>query len=66
MKVRAKTNGNILDLPDGEAAGLIAAGIYEKLEGDEKESGETKAPIESYQTRNAAGRHKRKDMRAEE
>jgi hypothetical protein len=61
MKVRAKTNGNILDLPDGEAEALIAAGIYEREDVSE-------APVtkESSSAQKKGGaQYKRKDLRAE-
>lgn len=32
MKLRAKANGNIVDVPDGEGEALLASGIYEPLE----------------------------------
>ena len=32
MKVKARTNGNIVDLPDETATPLIAAGIYDAVE----------------------------------
>ena len=59
MKVRAKANGNVLDLPDGEAEGLIAAGIYERMDDEPTVTKE-------MSSQKAGARHKRKDMRAEE
>jgi hypothetical protein len=62
VRVRAKTNGNVLDLPDGEAEALIAAGIYERED-------VSAAPVtkEMAAQKSAGGaRHKRKDLRAEE
>lgn len=32
MKIRAKANGNILDVSDGEAEPLLTAGIYELVD----------------------------------
>lgn len=31
MKIRAKANGNVLELADGDAEALLATGIYEPL-----------------------------------
>jgi hypothetical protein len=62
VKIRAKANGNVLDVSPEEAETLLATGIYER---DESDDTVTTQPIESYQTRSQAGRHKRKDLRAE-
>jgi hypothetical protein len=32
MKIKAKANGNIVDVSDGEAEALLASGIYEPVE----------------------------------
>jgi len=32
MKIRAKANGNIVDVSDGDAAALLAIGIYESVD----------------------------------
>lgn len=32
MKIRAKANGNVLELADGDAEALLATGIYEPLD----------------------------------
>jgi hypothetical protein len=43
MKIRAKTNGNILDLPDEQAQELLATGIYEP--DDDGPSASPAAPV---------------------
>jgi hypothetical protein len=32
MKIRAKANGNIVDVPDDDADALLVSGIYEPLD----------------------------------
>ena len=34
MKVRARANGNIVDVSDGEVEALLLAGIYERIDGE--------------------------------
>lgn len=68
MKVRAKANGNILDLSDEEGERHLAMGnppgsVFERID----EQGEVITKESSADpTTPRGGRHKRRDMRAEE
>lgn len=35
MKIRARTNGDVIDVPEDAATILIDAGIYERVQDDE-------------------------------
>ena len=59
MKVRAKANGNVLDLPDGEAEALVKAGIYERMDDEPSVTKDVSA-------QKSGAKYKRKDMKAEE
>lgn len=36
MKLRAKANGYLVDVPDNEAEGYLSTGLYEKVEEEPK------------------------------
>jgi hypothetical protein len=38
MKIRAKANGDVIDVPEDAATHLIEAGIYDAVETDGKET----------------------------
>ena len=59
MKLRAKTNGNVIERDGDEAEALLAAGIYERVD---DEADETKDMTPEKRPR---GSYKRRDMSAE-
>lgn len=65
MRIRAKANGNIVDVPDDQARGFIEAGIFEAVDEEKAETGdedEREATTPSAKRRT----YKRRDVTAEE
>lgn len=69
MRIRAKANGNVLDLPDDEAQPLVDTGIYEEIdESDELVTRDLRpeGDAEPSPKETRRGRYGRRDLRAGE
>lgn len=59
MRIRAKANGNVLDVPEEQARQLIKAGIYEEVDAEADDSTDDAAKEPERR------RYRRRDMNAE-